>query len=106
MEEAPEPSDTDEGMETGSGGLGTGHGGLGTSDGSLGTNPVSGEHNIGISEAMKLIHAEDGRVISAQAHSTPKDGYFAYVLLRHLRIRDCRAKVGEGRGRGRGGGSP
>ena len=49
---------------------------------------------VDIPEAMQLIHSEGGRKVSSQASSTPKDGYFAFVLLRHLRIRDMRNRVG------------
>ena len=50
--------------------------------------------SVDIPEAMQLIHSEGGRKVSSQAVSAPKDGYFAFVLLRHLRIRDLRNKVG------------
>ena len=49
--------------------------------------------DIEIPEAMKLIQNQEGRKVSAQAHSVPKDAYFAFLLLRHLRIRDERMKV-------------
>lgn len=46
-----------------------------------------------VSEAMKLIHNSGGRNVSSKAHSAPKDAYFSFLLLRHLRIRDLRSKV-------------
>lgn len=50
--------------------------------------------SVDISEAMQLIHSKGGRKVSSQATSAPKDGYFAFLLLRHLRIRDMRNRVG------------
>lgn len=46
-----------------------------------------------VSEAMKLINNSGGRRVSAKAHSAPKDAYFSFLLLRHLRIRDLKNKV-------------
>ena len=44
-------------------------------------------------QAMQLLGEEDGRKISLKAQNTPQDAYFAFILLRHLRIRDIRIKV-------------
>ena len=46
-----------------------------------------------VSEAMKLINNSSGRRVSSKANSAPKDAYFSFLLLRHLRIRDLRNKV-------------
>ena len=46
-----------------------------------------------MSSALKLISHEEGRKISGKAHSVIKDAYFAYLLLRHARIRDLMIKV-------------
>ena len=46
-----------------------------------------------MSSALKLISHEEGRKISGKAHSVVKDAYFAYLLLRHARIRDLMIKV-------------
>lgn len=46
-----------------------------------------------VPEAMTLIHNEDGRAVSSSAHSAPRDAYFSFLLLRHLRIREMRIKV-------------
>ena len=55
------------------------------------SNPKGGEFEV--SEAMKLIHNDSGRRVSSKAHSAPKDAYFSFLLMRHLRIRDLRNKV-------------
>ena len=52
------------------------------------------ESEFEVSEAMKLINNSGGRRVSSKAHSAPKDAYFSFLLLRHLRIRDLRNKVG------------
>ena len=54
----------------------------------------SNQH-IGVPAAMKVIKNEEGRKVSSKAESVPKDAYFAFLLLRHLRIRDMRIKVHE-----------
>ena len=46
-----------------------------------------------VTEAMKLINNSNGRRVSSKASSAPKDAYFSFLLLRHLRIRDLRNKV-------------
>ena len=46
-----------------------------------------------MSSALKLISHEEGRKISGKAHSVVKDAYFAFLLLRHARIRDLMIKV-------------
>jgi len=48
---------------------------------------------INVSSALKLISHEEGRKISGKAHSVVKDAYFAFLLLRHVRIRDLMIKV-------------
>ena len=53
----------------------------------------SNQH-IGVPAAMKVINNEGGRRVSSKAEAVPKDAYFAFLLLRHLRIRDMRNKVG------------
>ena len=53
----------------------------------------SNQH-IGVPAAMKVINNEGGRKVSSKAEAVPKDAYFAFLLLRHLRIRDMRNKVG------------
>ncbi|XP_065909526.1 uncharacterized protein [Dysidea avara] len=45
-----------------------------------------------VSSALKLISHEEGRKISSKAHSVIKDAYFAFLLLRHIRIRDLMIK--------------
>ena len=52
----------------------------------------SNQH-IGVPAAMKVINNEGGRKVSSKAEAVPKDAYFAFLLLRHLRIRDMRIKV-------------
>ncbi len=54
------------------------------------------DSDIKVPEAMKLIHNQDGRAVSSSARSAPRDAYFAFLLLRHLRIREMRTKVGGG----------
>ena len=51
------------------------------------------ENEFEVSEAMKLINNSGVRRVSSKAHSAPKDAYFSFLLLRHLRIRDLRNKV-------------
>lgn len=46
-----------------------------------------------ITEAVKLLDETEGRNISKGGNSLPRDFLFAYILLRHLRIRDIRYKV-------------
>ena len=65
--------------------------------------------SVGMDEALKLLDEEEGHKISAKASSLPRDSLFAYILLRHMRIRDTKYKVrGEGeegeRTRGKEGG--
>lgn len=55
------------------------------------SNPKGNEFEV--AEAMKLIHNDSGRRVSSKAHSAPKDAYFSFLLMRHLRIRDLRHKV-------------
>ena len=55
------------------------------------SNPKGNEFEV--AEAMKLIHNDSGRRVSSQANSAPKDAYFSFLLMRHLRIRDLRNKV-------------
>lgn len=55
------------------------------------SNPKGNEFEV--AEAMKLIHNDGGRCVSSKAHSAPKDAYFSFLLMRHLRIRDLRNKV-------------
>ena len=55
------------------------------------SNPKVNEFEV--AEAMKLIHNDSGRRVSSKAHSAPKDAYFSFLLMRHLRIRDLRNKV-------------
>ena len=53
--------------------------------------------SVGMDEALKLLDEEEGHKISAKASSLPRDSLFAYILLRHMRIRDTKYKVrGEG----------
>ena len=51
------------------------------------------KEGINVSSALKLISHEEGRKISGKAHSVVKDAYFAFLLLRHARIRDLMIKV-------------
>ena len=51
------------------------------------------ENDFDVSEAMKLINNSNSRRVSSKAHSAPKDAYFSFLLLRHLRIRDLKNKV-------------
>ena len=55
------------------------------------SNPKGNEFEV--AEAMKLIHNDNGRRVSSKANSAPKDAYFSFLLMRHLRIRDLRNKV-------------
>jgi len=48
---------------------------------------------VDVAGALSLISNKSGRRISASADEAPKDSYMGYLLLRHLRIRDLRAKV-------------
>lgn len=62
--------------------------------GGRGENPSNLKGNeFEVAEAMKLIHNDSGRRVSSKAHSAPKDAYFSFLLMRHLRIRDLRNKV-------------
>ena len=54
---------------------------------------TSSKEGIDVSSALKLISHEEGRKISGKAHSVVKDAYFAFLLLRHARIRDLMLKV-------------
>ena len=49
---------------------------------------------VDVAGALSLISNKGGRRISASADGAPKDAYMGFLLLRHLRIRDLRAKVG------------
>ena len=49
--------------------------------------------NVDLNDALKLLDEEDGHKISAKAESLPRDYLFAYILLRHLKIRDAKYKV-------------
>ena len=60
------------------------------------TNHTHSDGTFDVSSAMKLIHHSGGRSVSAKAHSSSNDGYFAFLLLRHLRIREERHKVRPG----------
>lgn len=53
----------------------------------------SSKDGMDVSSALKLISHEEGRKISSKAHSVVKDAYFAFLLLRHIRIRDLMIKV-------------
>jgi len=53
----------------------------------------SSKDSMDVSSALKLISHEEGRKISSKAHSVVKDAYFAFLLLRHIRIRDLMIKV-------------
>ena len=46
-----------------------------------------------VPSALKLMTMDKGREISARAHSAPKNGFFAFVLLRHMHTRDLMRKV-------------
>ena len=58
------------------------------------TAPVKPRSGFTIPSALKLINMNKGREISARAHSAPKNGFSAFVLLRHLHTRDLMRKVG------------
>lgn len=58
-----------------------------------GEDPSNKEANFDVPDAMKLINNPGGRNLSSKAHSSPKDAYFGFLLLRHLKIRDVRNKV-------------
>ena len=60
----------------------------------IGGDPADQPSNVDVPSAMKLIHHKGARGVSSKAKSVPKDAYFAFLLLRHLRIRDMRSKVG------------
>ena len=60
----------------------------------IGGDPADQLPNVDVPSAMKLIHHKGARRVSSKAESVPKDAYFAFLLLRHLRIRDVRNKVG------------
>ena len=65
-----------------------------TSESDDGENPSNPKGNeFEVAEAVKLIHNNNGRRVSSKAHSAPKDAYFSFLLMRHLRIRDLRNKV-------------
>lgn len=49
--------------------------------------------SIEITDALQLLDVDEGRKISTKADHLPRDAFFAYLLLRHLRIRDIRYKV-------------
>lgn len=55
------------------------------------THPEGG--GLDVHSAMKLIHNPDGRKVSAKAEQAPTDAYFAFLMLRHLKIREERQKV-------------
>ena len=55
--------------------------------------------SVGFPEAVLLLEEEDGRRVSAQAQNMPQNAYFGFMLLRHVRIRDIRNKVGRERER-------
>ena len=46
-----------------------------------------------VNAAMKLIHSTGSRAVSAKAHHAPNDAHFAFLMLRHLKIREERQKV-------------
>jgi hypothetical protein len=48
--------------------------------------------SIGINEAMSMLDEDEGRKISTNADTLPRDPLFSYILLRHLQIRDARYK--------------
>lgn len=48
---------------------------------------------LDVPSAMKLIHNPDGRRVSARAEQAPTDAYSAFLMLRHLKIREERNKV-------------
>jgi len=58
----------------------------------IGGDPADQPPNVDVPSAMKLIHHKGARRVSSKAESVPKDAYFAFLLLRHLRIRDVRNK--------------
>ncbi len=45
-----------------------------------------------VNAAMKLIHSTGSRAVSAKAHHAPNDAHFAFLMLRHLKIREERQK--------------
>ena len=50
--------------------------------------------NLDMPNAMKVILNHGARKISAKAkEKAAKDSYMGFLILRHLRIRDLRAKV-------------
>ena len=59
----------------------------------IGDDPLNKEVNFDVPDAMKLINNPGGRRVSSKAHSSAKDAYFGFLLLRHLKIRDMRNKV-------------
>ena len=48
---------------------------------------------IHVPEAMKVIINKSGREVSGKATEVAKDSYMGFLILRHLKIRDLRAKV-------------
>lgn len=70
-------------MTSGVGGIGGGGGG--------GTDPVDAKMDL--PGALKVLLNSGGRKVSAKAKHVSKDAYLGFLLLRHLRIRDLRAKV-------------
>ena len=46
-----------------------------------------------IQDAMQLLDKDEGRNVSANAQNMPQDAHFAFILLRHIKIRDRRIKV-------------
>ncbi len=54
---------------------------------------IRGSTNI--HDAMNLLDTEEGRNISTIAQNMPQDAQFAFILLRHIKIRDRRMKVSE-----------
>ena len=55
--------------------------------------PSSKEPGFDVPAAMKLINNVGGRKVSAKAQEAPNDAYLAFLMLRHLKIRDKREKV-------------
>ena len=57
-------------------------------------DPSKNRGSVEFPEATRLLELEGGRRISSQAQNMPQDSYFSFLLLRHLRIRDLKHKVG------------
>ena len=51
------------------------------------------EMGVDMPDALKVILNTGGRDVSSKAKQVNKDAYLGFLLLRHLRIRDLRAKV-------------